>query len=136
MMEGLLAIDHLCYHRHFSKPESLSEPHPPEQARPKTLGGMSAESKALRKSYEYFMKGADPSSLVAPLYSEDLLTEEEKARALLDTQTSSKRLDEIFSALTRRVTVEPKQFLLIIQTLNNVPALKAMGEKMQSIFNN
>ena len=137
MMEGLLAIDpHLSYHRPSSIPEGLSVPHPPEQTRPKTSGGMSAEFKALRKSYEEFMKGADPSSLVAPLYSKDLLTDEEKARALLDTQTNDKRLNEIFSALTRRVRVEPKKFWLIVQTLKNVAALKAMGEKMQGIFNN
>ncbi|CAI8038976.1 Kelch-like protein diablo [Geodia barretti] len=96
---------------------------------------MSSESKALRKSYDQFMKGADPSSLVAPLYSQDLLTDDEKARALLDTQTNRKRLDEIFDALTRRVGVEPKAFLLIMQTLKNVPALKPMGEKMQELYN-
>ena len=96
---------------------------------------MSSEYKALRKSYDEFMKGADPSSLMAPLYSQDLLTDEEKARALLDTQTNRKRLDEIFNVLTRRVRVEPKTFLLIMQTLKNVPALKPMGEKMQGIFN-
>ncbi|CAI8038979.1 hypothetical protein GBAR_LOCUS21698 [Geodia barretti] len=115
--------------------EGSSVPHPPEETRPKTSGGMSSESKALRKSYDQFMKGADPSSLVAPLYSQDLLTDDEKARALLDTQTNRKRLDEIFDALTRRVGVEPKAFLLIMQTLKNVPALKPMGEKMQELYN-
>ena len=93
--------------------------------------GLSVESRALRRSNTVFTRGVDPENLVTVLYSNFLLTPEEKARAMKQTLTIGQKLEEIFQSLERRVSTRPQDFKKIICALLAEPALKAVGDEMQ-----
>jgi hypothetical protein len=63
----------------------------------------SVASRALRKSYKLFKDSVDPDSLVAVLYSNMLLTPDERERATQKTETANQRLQVILMALERRI---------------------------------
>ena len=92
---------------------------------------VSAESRALRRSYTVFMRGVDPDNLVTQLYNNFLLTPEEKAKATQKTLTADEKCKVIFEALERRVSVEPSCLKILIQTLKDEPATSAVGDKIQ-----
>jgi hypothetical protein len=48
----------------------------------------------------------------------------------MQSTTNNEKLNELFKAIERRVTVTPEVFHTVIQVLKNDPALKALGEKM------
>ena len=96
--------------------------------------GLSAESRALRRSNTVFTRGVDPENLVTVLYSNFLLTPEEKARAMKQTLTIGQQLEEIFQSLERRVSTTPRDFKKIIRALMAEPALRAVGDEMQGEF--
>ena len=96
--------------------------------------GLSVESRALRRSNTVFTRGVDPENLVTMLYSNFLLTPEEKARAMKQTLTIGQKLEEIFQSLERRVSTRPQDFKKIIRALMAEPALKAVGDEMQGEF--
>ena len=96
--------------------------------------GLSAESRALRRSNTVFTRGVDPENLVTVLYSNFLLTPEEKARAMKQTLTIGQKLEEIFQSLERRVSTRPQDFKKIIRALMAEPALKAVGDEIQGEF--
>ena len=73
----------------------------------------------------------DPENLATVLYSNFLLTPEEKARAMKQTLTVGQQLEEIFQSLERRVSTRPEDFKIIIRALMAEPALKAVGDEMQ-----
>ena len=95
---------------------------------------LSVESRALRRSNTVFTRGVDPENLVTVLYSNFLLTPEEKARAMKQTLTIGQKLEEIFQSLERRVSTRPQDFKKIIRALIAEPALKAVGDRMQGEF--
>ena len=92
---------------------------------------MSAESRALQRSNAAFKRGVDPDNLVTVLYSNFLLTREEKAKATQKTLTPEERSEEIFAALERRVSVEPICLKNLIQALKDEPATASLGGKIQ-----
>lgn len=92
---------------------------------------LSTESRALRKSYAAFKNGADPDTVITVLYTELLLTPEEKERATQSTLTARKQLEVVFESLERRVSADPSVFNKLIQVLLEEPALGAVGRKMQ-----
>ena len=107
-------------------------PHPPPPAQHAADHlGLSIESRALRRSNTVFTRGVDPENLVTVLYSNFLLTPEEKARAMKQTLTIGQQLEEIFQSLERRVSTRPQDFKKIICALLAEPALKAVGDEMQ-----
>lgn len=91
----------------------------------------SRESRALRRSYEVFMSGVDPGSVVTKLYSKFLLTREERGRAMQSTLTAAQQLDAVFEYLERRVSANPSVFNELVQVLMEEPALEEVGKKMQ-----
>ena len=92
---------------------------------------LSTESRALRRSNIVFKRGIDPDNLVTVLYSNFLLTPEEKSKATLRTLTDSQKLEELFMTLERRVSVEPDDFHKLISVLRDEPAIKAVGDRIQ-----
>lgn len=94
----------------------------------------SAESRALRRSYSVFKRGVDPQNLLTQIYSELLFTREEKEKVSNMHLTDSERLEEMFVVLERRVSVKPEYFHVVLEKLNNEPALKEVGSKMQGKF--
>ena len=115
-----------------SEPHTPREPHAsPEQPSASSLSTMSPESRALRRSNTVFTRGVDPENLVTVLYSNFLLTPEEKARAMQQTLTVSQKLEEIFQIMERRVSTTPENFHTMIRVLKAEPATKAVGEKIQ-----
>ena len=116
--------------------QTTDKPHPPPPAQHAADHlGPSVESRALRRSNTVFTRGVDPENLVTVLYSNFLLTPEEKARAMKQTLTIGQQLEEIFQSLERRVSTRPQDFKKIIHALMAEPALKAVGDEMQGEFN-
>lgn len=91
----------------------------------------SRESRALRKSYEVFMSGVDPGSVITKLYSKFLLTREERGRAMQSTLNVSQQLDAVFECLERRVSTDPSVFNKLVLMLMEEPALERVGMKMR-----
>ena len=120
---------HLSPSPHTPPAQHTDTPHTPPPA--KHHLGLSAESRALRRSNTVFTRGVDPENLVTVLYSNFLLTPEEKARAMKQTLTIGQQLEEIFQSLERRVSTKPQDFKKIICALLAEPALKAVGDEMQ-----
>lgn len=95
------------------------------------LSGESIESIALCRSYTVFKRGADPDVVITMLYTELLLTQEEKGRAMQRTLTADQQLDVVFECLEKRVSADPSVFHKLVKMLLENPALKAVGNKMQ-----
>lgn len=91
----------------------------------------SRESRALRKSYEVFMSGVDPGSVITKLYSKFLLTRDERGRAMQSTLTAAQQLDTVFECLERRVSADPSVFNELVLVLMEEPALERVGMKMR-----
>ena len=108
--------------------ESLASPAQPPASMALT---MSVESGALRRSNMVFTRGVDPDNIVKVLYSNLLLTPEEKARATQQTLTAQQKLEEIFQAMERRIAVNPGDLHVLIQALKAEPAIKAVGDRIE-----
>ena len=94
----------------------------------------SVASRALRKSYKLFKDSVDPDSLVAVLYSNMLLTPDERERATQTTETANQRLQVILMALERRISADPNVFHTLLTVLMAEPALEAVGRGMKGEF--
>lgn len=92
---------------------------------------LSREVRALRTSYEAFLRGVDPNVVITRLYSKLLLTQEERERAMQRTLTPLQQLDEVFGSLERRVSTDPSVFNVLVRVLLEEPTLEAVGNKMQ-----
>ena len=92
---------------------------------------LSVESIALRRSNAIFTRAGDPDGLVTVLYSNFLLTPDEKAKALHRSLTARQKMEEIFQTMERRVSVNPSDFQTLLSVLKAEPATKALGEEMQ-----
>ena len=90
-----------------------------------------AESRALQKSSEIFINGACPDSLLAALYGRELLTSNEKEKAMKQSLTDGEKLQEIFKALERRVFINPEHFKTLLQVLRDESATKEVAEIMK-----
>ena len=89
---------------------------------------MSREAKALRKSADIFKKSVDPNAIVSKLFSEGMLTPEERSKA---TQgTDYQKLEEIFKSLERRVSISARDFHKLVKILKETPALAPVGEQI------
>ena len=117
---------------------SLNAPSPPRtpraspaQATASMALTMSVESRTLRRSNTIFTSGVEPDNIVKVLYSNLLLTPEEKARATQQTLTIQQKLEEIFQAMERRIAVTPGDLHVLIKALKAEPAIKAVGDKIQ-----
>ena len=88
---------------------------------------------ALQKSYKKFMDGVDPANIVTPLFTEELLTKEEREKSTLQTRTENQQLQEIYVALERLVSANPQHFHTLVEILQSVPALKDVGDHMEGL---
>ena len=91
----------------------------------------SVESRALRRSNLVFKKGVDPDNLVTLLYSNELLTPEEKSKARQKMLTDGEKLEEVFTFLERRVSTDARIFHELLKVLQEEPALKGVADQMQ-----
>ena len=107
-------------------------PHPPPPAQHAADNlGLSAESRALRRSNTIFTRGVDPDNLVTVLYSNFLLTPEEYEKASQATAPGDQRLKAMFKALECRVSANPSVFHTLIQILQWEEALKDVADVMK-----
>ena len=97
--------------------------------------GLSAESRALRRSNTVFIRGVDPDNLVTVLYSNFLLTPEEYEKASQTAAPGDQRLKTMFKALERRVSANPSVFHTLIQVLQGEEALKDVADVMKGESN-
>ena len=93
----------------------------------------SREQRALRKSAAIFRAAVDPSSIISALHDEQLLTSQEWNKARHQMLTTDERVDVVWEALMRRAAVDPSVFHLVVKILRNVPAMKKLGDQMQSM---
>ena len=91
----------------------------------------SVASRALRRSYKLIKDGVDPDNLVKVLYSNMLLTREEREKAVQMTETDSQKLEEVVKALERRISANPTVFHTVVQAIMAEPALEAVGHQMK-----
>ena len=89
------------------------------------------ESVALRRSNAIFTRAGDPDGLVTVLYSNFLLTPDEKIRALQENLTDRQKMEKIFQTMERCVSVNTSDFHTLLSVLKAEPATKALGEEMQ-----
>ena len=92
---------------------------------------LSVESRSLRRSYAVFTSGVDPENLVKVLYSNFLLTREEKDKAMKESLTDGQKLQEIFKAMERRVSVQPSAFHTLLKALAEEPATEEVAIRMK-----
>ena len=94
---------------------------------------MSVEARALRRSNAVFKSGVDPEYLVTVLYSNFLLTPEERQRATHSYLTANQQLEDLFTTLERRVSANPQDFHELLKVLRNEPAMKAVACTIQGM---
>lgn len=88
---------------------------------------LSRESRALRRCFRIFKRGVDPDTVITALYSEFLLTREERGRATQRTLTADQQLEVVFECLERRVSAYPSVYHTLVQVLREEPALERVG---------
>ena len=111
---------------------TLGVPVPPRS--PVQSGTKSVELKALKRSSDVFCGGVDPNTLATKLMAEELFTSEEHESATQRTATNHQRNNEILIALERRVSADNRVFHTVVGLLQQEPALKAVGDRMQGEF--
>ena len=97
-------------------------------------GTKSVELKALKRSSDVFCGGVDPNTLATKLMAEELFTSEEHERVTQIAATSHQRNNEMLKALERRVSADSSVFHTVVCLLQEEPALKAVGDRMQGEF--
>ena len=107
-------------------------PVPPRS--PVQSGTKSVELIALQRSSDVFCGGVDPNTLATKLMAEELFTSEEHESATQRTATNHQRNNEILTALVRRVSADSRVFHTVVRLLQQEPALKAVGDRMQGEF--
>ena len=93
----------------------------------------SREQKAFRKSAAIFKTSIDPTFIISALHNEQLLTDPEWNQATQKTLTDDERVDAVWRALVRRVAANSRVFHLVVKILCDEPAMKALGDQMQSM---
>ena len=101
---------------------------------PVQSGTKSVELIALQRSSNVFCGGVDPNTLATKLRAKDLLTREEYKRATQTAAVDDQRNNDILKALERRVSADSRVFHTVVSLLQEEPALKAVGDKMQGEF--
>ena len=91
----------------------------------------SVESIALRRSNEIFTRAGEPDTLARVLYSNLMLTSEEKARAMHHYLTRQQKMEEIFQTVESRVSADTSYFHALLTVLKAEPATRALGEQME-----
>ena len=104
-------------------------PRSPVQSRTKSV-----ELIALQRSSDVFCGGVDPNTLATKLRAKGLLTRQEYKRATQTTAVDDQRNNEILIALERRVSADSSVFHTVVHLLQEEPALKAVGDRMQGEF--
>ena len=120
---------------HMQPAQYADTPHPPPAQHAADHLGLSAESRALRRSNTIFTRGVDPDNLVTVLYSNFLLTPEEYEKASQAIAPGDQRLKAMFMALECRVSANPSVFHTLIQVLQWEEALKDVADVIQGESN-
>ena len=94
----------------------------------------SLEYDALRKGFTLLKTGVSPGDIVSPLYDGKLLTPDERSKANASHLTPPQRMEEVCSALERRIKVEPTSFHKLITILKSVSGLEPLAEKLDGIY--
>ena len=108
---------------------TLDAPVPPRS--PVQSGTKSVELIALQRCSDVFCGGVDPNTLATNLRAKGLLTRQEYKRATQTTAVDDQRNNEILTALERRVSADSRVFHTVVHLLQEEPALKAVGDRMQ-----
>ena len=94
----------------------------------------SLESHALRKSAALLRNNVNPDDIISLLYDEELLTDGERDSANNVQLIATKRMEEVYSALERRVRVSPEAFHKFVRILIGVPALKPVAKQLHDLY--
>ena len=91
----------------------------------------SPECRALRRGSSLLKNGINPDDIVS---DKKLLTPEERYQANASHLTPSKRMEEVHTALERRVSVTSEAFHTFLDILKGVTALGPVAEKLYKFF--
>ena len=94
----------------------------------------SPESRALGQAANHLRKGINPNDIVAVLFDNKLLTEDDRDLANARHLIPSKQMDEVYSALEMRVGVSPEAFHKFVRILIGVPALKPVAKQLYDLY--
>ena len=98
----------------------------PEQA--------SLEFRALGQAATLLINSVNPDDIVFLLHDKDLLTEGERDSANNVQLIATKRMEEVYLALERRLRVLPEPFHKFVRILIGVPALKPVAKQLHDLY--
>lgn len=114
---------------HLESSHSAAYRHPIEDS---SVDTQSAEYRAIRRSYSTVKKGIDPNNLREILYSNFLLTPEEKESTMQKGLSDMDILERLHKCLERRISITPNSFHTLVQALKKEPALEKVADQIES----
>ena len=94
----------------------------------------SPESRALGQAANLLRTSISPDDIVALLFDKQLLTRDDRDLANARHLIPSKQMDEVYSALERRVRVSPEAFHKFVRILIGVPALNDVAKQLYDLY--
>ena len=89
------------------------------------------EYRALRKSHSFFINTGDPGCIAPGLYIQNLLTKSEMEKSRQQSLTNREKLNELYTAVERRVCAEPEKFYKLLEVFEEEPAMSDIAERMK-----
>ena len=99
--------------------------------------GVSAASEAFRKCSADLIRGIqDPELLAWELYSDDVVSETVVDDVSVVGLSSVRRKTRLLSAVRDQIAVDPLKYQNFLLALRKQPPLKAVADKLETIYNN
>ena len=76
----------------------------------------------------------DPEDLACNLYSEDIITADERKAACYHMQDTSVRTSNLLSAVESRIAVNPRTFDVFLSTLAKEPSMSDIYRRMKDAY--
>ena len=94
----------------------------------------SLECRALGQAATLLINSVNPDDIVSLLYDKELLTVGERNSANNVQLIATKRMEEVYLALERRMWGSSEAFHKFVCILISVPALKPVAEQLYSLY--
>ena len=96
------------------------------------LPGPSNEEQAFRRYYAQLREKVNPSDIAAHLYSEGLISRNERDDADNKMHSDGVRMDKLLPAVERAIEIDKKNFYTFLDILDLVPKYKCLVQSMRS----
>ena len=95
------------------------------------LPGPSIEEQALRTHYAQLKKKVNPSDIAADLYSEGLISDNERDDACNKMHIEGDRMDKLLPAVERAIRTDKKNLYTFLGILDGVPKYQCLVQSMR-----